>query len=184
MGVRRAPLMLAAALVALSAAGPAAADPEPPSELTVGPPSVRPPVPPRKVPVDRGGSVPGVKVWRSPDPGVSISARPTGKRRPAPKVAVPGMTIYEGAVCGERVQIGQCPRGVPHLAPRRAAPVPAPAPTPSPTPTPTPTVTSRVHSKPVAPAPRRAHPLKTLLVMVVLVTAIAGTTAVAFGARR
>ncbi|MDP4506997.1 hypothetical protein [Nonomuraea turcica] len=196
----RTPLLLAVGLVAIGAAGPAAADRErPPAgmpEVSVAVPdvsvaipevSVRPPAPPRKVSMD--GSVPGVKVWRSPVPGVSIAGRRPGTRRPVPKVKVPGMTIYAGAVCGERVQVGECPRRRPRAAPRpeprrmTAVRVPSPSPTP-PTPTPTPTTTSQVRVRPVMPPPRRTGPLGTVLVIVVLVSVIASTTAVAFGARR
>ncbi|TMR89260.1 hypothetical protein [Nonomuraea basaltis] len=195
MGLGRAPLLLAAALVALSAAGPAAADREPrpglpqasvvPKAFAVPKPSVRPPAAPRKVSVD--GSVPGVSVWRLPVPGVSISVR-QGKRRPVPKVTVPGMTIYQGSVCGDRVQVGECPRRRPREIPRpvpgRAVPVRVPAPTLTPTPTPTSKVTPPIRAEQAAPPVRRKNPLATVLVMVVLVSAIASTTAVAFGSRR
>ncbi|WP_188193354.1 hypothetical protein [Nonomuraea sp. SYSU D8015] len=194
------PLLIAAGLVVIGVAGPAAADPEPwprgvPSASSVVPEpvvrkpavpdklSVRPPAAPKKVSPD--GSVPGVRVWRSPVPGVSIAGRP-GKRRPVPKVTVPGMTIFRDAVCGIRVQVGRCPRGKARLSPWPVSPVrvPSPSPSPSPTPTPSPKATPRVHAKEVAPPPRRKNPLATVLVMVVLVTAIASTTAVAFGSRR
>ncbi|MGP3959704.1 hypothetical protein ACTWPT_27205 [Nonomuraea sp. 3N208] len=196
----RTPLLLAVGLVAVGAAGPAAADRERPpggmAEVSVVTPevsvvipevSVRPPMPPRKVSSD--GSVPGVKVWRSPVPGVSIAGRRPGKRRPVPKVAVPGMTIYQDAVCGKRVQVGECPwdrpRATPRPAPRRVTSMRAPSPSPTPTPTPTPTTaTSRARIKQVVLPPRRTDPLGTVLVMVVLVSVIASTTAVAFGTRR
>ncbi|RVX40507.1 hypothetical protein EDD27_2918 [Nonomuraea polychroma] len=195
----RTPLLLAVGLVGIGAAGPAAADRERPPgglpEVSVVLPgvsvvipevSVRSPAPPRKVSMD--GSVPGVKVWRSPVPGVSIDGRRPGKRRPVPKVAVPGMTIYPGAVCGERVRVGECPRDRPRAAPRaeprRMTAVRVPSPSPSPTSTPTPTATSRVRVKQVLPPPRRTNPLGNVLVMVVLVSVIASTTAVAFGTRR
>ncbi|MGI5291305.1 hypothetical protein ACQEVF_49470 [Nonomuraea polychroma] len=195
----RTPLLLAVGLVAIGAAGPAAADRERPPggmpEVSVMIPgvsvvipeaSVRPPAPPRKISMD--GSVPGVKVWRSPVPGVSIAGRRPGKRRPVPKVAVPGMTIYPGAVCGERVRVGECPRprAAPRPDPRRmtAVRVPSPSPTATATPPPTPTATSRVRVKQVLPPPRRTNPLGNVLVMVVLVSVIASTTAVAFGTRR
>jgi hypothetical protein len=198
--------LLAVVLIAICAAGPAAADREPwpggvPSVSPVRPKavpgvrpkavprwvpraSVRPPVAPKKVSVD--GSVPGVSVWRSPVPGVSIAGRP-GKRRPVPKVTVPGMTIFPGSVCGERVQVGECPPrdkalSVPRPVPQRATPVRVPS--PFPTPTPTPEVTPPVQAKQVAPPSRRKSPLGTVLVMVVLVTTIASTTTVAFRARR
>jgi hypothetical protein len=218
---RRAPLLLTVALIGIGAAGPAAADREPPSrgttsaastlaevsvrvpalpEVSVRVPalpkvkvsvrvhvlpkvSVRPPTPPRHVPTD--GSVPGVSVWRSPVPGVSIAGRP-GKR-PVPKVTVPGMTIYEDAVCGQRVQVGRCPQRIPRQAPRHSAPARkaarAPA-TPALTPPPSPIVTPRLQARKPEPPARRRNPLGTVLVMVVLVTAITSTTAVAFGARR
>lgn len=194
MGIRRAPLLLTAALVAIGAAGPAAADLEPwprgvPSTWSAVPKtpvpevSVRPPAAPRKVSVD--GSVPGVSVWRSPVPGVSIAGRP-GKRRLVPKVTVPGMTIFQESVCGDRVQVGECPRGRPRPALRpellRAAPAHVPA--PSPTPAPAPRATPPVRAKEAVRPPRRPNPLGTVLVMVVLVTTIASTTAIAFGSRR
>jgi len=58
-------------------------------------------------------------------------------------------------------------------------------PTPSPTPTPTPTAKdARAYApNPVAPL-KRPNPLATVLIMVVLTTVIASTTAVAFGAVR
>ncbi|TMR04984.1 hypothetical protein ETD86_53345 [Nonomuraea turkmeniaca] len=194
---RRTPLLLAVGLVAIGAAGPAAADRERPPgglpevsvtipEVVIPKVSVRPPKAPRNVSVN--GSVPGVKVWRSPVPGVSIAGRRPGKRRPVPKVTVPGMTIYQDAVCGERVQVGECPRDRPRVQPRpvaqRATPVRVPSPSPSPKPTPSPTATSRVRIKQVMLPPRRDNPLGTVLVMVVLVSAIASTTAVAFRSRR
>ncbi|HEX4818366.1 MAG TPA: hypothetical protein VFV66_36980 [Nonomuraea sp.] len=256
MRIRRGPLLLVVALVAIGAAGPAIADRHPrpaatpsegvpsgkrglggvpsgkrglggvsskgglaggvpervlrgvvsgrwprglPSRVAVPTVSVRSPAPPRNVSTD--GSVPGVSVWRSPVPGVSIKGRP-GKRRPVPEVTVPGMTIYPGAVCGGRVTVGECPRErprprptlEPRPKPRRAqparlptltpAPVPVPARTPPPTPAPTPKATPPARAEQEAPPTRRKNPLGTVLMMVVLVTTIAFTTAVAFRARR
>ncbi|MFG1705723.1 hypothetical protein ACFLIM_21250 [Nonomuraea sp. M3C6] len=176
MAVRRAPLLLAAALLAAGAAGPAAADREPRPVPQV---SVRPPAPPKGVTVGPRVSVPRVKTWRKPVPGVSISV-PPAKRRAAPEVTLPQVTVYRDAVCTGRVVVGECPRRRPHTAPR----LPAPRATPFRTPTPTPTVTPRSHVKRLAAPPRRKNPMTTVLLTVVLVTAIASTTAVAFGSRR
>ncbi|MEV0235405.1 hypothetical protein [Nonomuraea sp. NPDC050786] len=185
MGVRRAPLLLAVALAALTvAAGPAAADrgpwPHPVPRV-----SVRPPAPPKGVTVGPTVSVPRVRTWRKPVPGVSISM-PPGRRRAAPAVTVPHVTIYPGGVCAGRVQVGECSRRVPHQVRRpvpRTTPVRAPAPVP--TPKVTPRVTPRAPVRQVAAAPsRRRSPIATVLVMTVLVSAITATTAVAFRARR
>ncbi|QYC41290.1 hypothetical protein Nocox_18405 [Nonomuraea coxensis DSM 45129] len=141
--------------------------------------------------MSRDGSVPGVRVRRTPAPHVSIAGRRSGGN-PVPQVTVPGMTIYPRAVCGRSVQVGECsrrrlppstprPPGAPPVVPLRAevAPTPAPARTPAPALSPP----ARVRQA-AAPPARRRNPLGSVLVMVVLVTTIASTTAVAFGARR
>ncbi|MEV1178687.1 hypothetical protein [Nonomuraea sp. NPDC049784] len=180
MGVRRAPLLLAAALAALAVAGPAAADREP-WPRPVPQVSVRPPAPPKGVTVGPTVSVPRVRTWRSPAPGVSISM-PPGKRRAAPAVTLPHVTVYRDGVCTSRVQVGECPRKVPRPVRR---PVPWMAPVLMPTPTSTPKATPRAHFQRAAAAPtRRKSPMTTVLVMAVLVSAITSTTAVAFRSRR
>ncbi|MEZ7131123.1 hypothetical protein ACBR40_37830 [Nonomuraea sp. AD125B] len=140
--------------------------------------------------VSRDGSVAGVRVGQAPVPHVSIAGRPPGGRL-IPKVTVPGMTIYPRAVCEGSVQVGQCsqrgtlpstprPPGAPPVVPARAS-LP---PTPTPEPTPSLTPPARVRQAAAPPQARRKNPLGSVLVMVVLVTTIASTTAVAFGARR
>ncbi|MEV4110209.1 hypothetical protein [Nonomuraea sp. NPDC049695] len=184
MGLRRAPLLLAVALAAVAVAGPAAADrgpwPHPVPRV-----SVRPPAPPKGVTVGPTVSVPRVRTWRKPVPGVSISMPPG--RRAVPKVTVPGVTIYLGGVCTGRVQVGECPRKVPHQVPHQVRrPVPWTTPVRAPTPVPTPKVTPRAPlRRQVAASPsRRRSPISTVLVMTVLVSAITSTTAVAFRSRR
>ncbi|MEV0628838.1 hypothetical protein [Nonomuraea wenchangensis] len=141
--------------------------------------------------VSRNGSVAGVRVGQAPVPHVSIAVRPPGGHL-VPKVTVPGMTIYPRAVCEGNVQVGQCsrrgtppsaprPPGAPPVVPVRAAVTPTP--TPAATPAPSLTPPARVRQAATPPA-RRKNPLGSVLVMVVLVTTIASTTAVAFGARR
>ncbi|MFC7108345.1 hypothetical protein ACFQQB_52805 [Nonomuraea rubra] len=125
---------------------------------------------------------------RSPDPKVSISM-PRGKRRAAPEVTVPQVTVFPDGVCAGGVVLGECPRGRPQAAPRAVAPpvVPVlvqPPPSPTPIPTPTPTPSSRRHVRQAEPPERRRNPMNTVLLTVVLVTAITATTAVAFRARR
>lgn len=109
------------------------------------------------------------------------------------------MRVYDDAVCVDgpsgSVLVGRCGRAAVPGKTRRA-PVPAQGPlrmmvpdqvrpTPSPTPTPTPTAKdARAYApNPVAPL-KRPNPLATVLIMVVLTTVIASTTAVAFGAVR
>ncbi|MEQ4724509.1 hypothetical protein [Nonomuraea sp. B19D2] len=184
MGVRRAPLLLAAALVAVAVAGPAAADrgpwPRPVPQV-----SVRPPAPPKGVTVGPTVSVPRVRAWRSPVPGVSISVPPR-ERGAAPAVTLPRVTIYPDGVCTGRVQVGECPRKGPRRL-RRPVPwvTPVHVPSPAPTPAPTPKATPRAPFRRAGAGPsRRQSPLTTVLVMAVLVSAITSTTAVAFRSRR
>ncbi|MFC5829842.1 hypothetical protein [Nonomuraea insulae] len=61
---------------------------------------------------------------------------------------------------------------------------PPPSPTPAPTPTPSRTPSARAHVERAEPPQRRRNPMNTVLVSVVLVTAITSTTAVAFRSRR
>ncbi|MEO3868044.1 hypothetical protein ABGB18_04350 [Nonomuraea sp. B12E4] len=186
MAVRRAPLLLAAALLAAGAAGPATAErePRPVPRVSVRPPA--PPAPPKGVTVGPRVSVPRVKTWREPVPRVSISVPPSARRH-APKVRLPRVTVYRDAVCMGQVVVGECPR----KRPRRAAPgLPGPRvtpfriPTPTPSPTPTRVVPARSHVMAPAAWGRRRNPLATVLLTVVVVTAISSTTAVAFRARR
>ncbi|MFI9591598.1 hypothetical protein [Nonomuraea sp. NPDC052265] len=238
MGVRRAPLLLAAALLAASAVGPAAADLQPPAPGTghARPPHVpEPGITIHGEPVSDGRSgpvvsvpgvaiwddprpvvsVPGARIWDGPRPRASMPTRPGG-RSPRTGAPVPHVSIGPDSVCvygpGGGVEVGDChvrpsppppppppppprssprpvppptPRPVPRHTPRpvRAAPVPVPVPEVTPTPTPTPTVAARRRIKQIQALPRRKNPLGTVLIMVVLVTAIASTTAVAFRAR-
>ncbi|MFI7419927.1 hypothetical protein [Nonomuraea sp. NPDC049684] len=246
MGVRRAPLLLAAALLAASAAGPAAADLQPPAPGTV---RVRPTQLPSPGITIHGGrgrdgrtgpvvSVPGAQIWDDPGPVVSVpgaqirdaqeprgsvSERPGG-RVPRTGAPVPRVSIGPGSVCvygpSGSVEVGDChvrpsPPPPPPPPPPRSSPRPTPRPTPpstpprtprpvhhptprpvhvappvrvpvqevTPTPKPTPKVAVHRRVRQVQASPRRKNPLGTVLVMVVLVTAIASTTAVAFRAR-
>ncbi|KAB8194461.1 hypothetical protein FH608_014650 [Nonomuraea phyllanthi] len=186
MGIRRVPLLPAAALalVAIAVAGPAAADRDP-WPRPVPQVSVRPPAPPKNVTVGPRVSVPRVRTWRSPSPHVSIKVR-GGKRPAKPAITLPHVTVYRGGVCTGGVQVGECPRKRPHRAhrpppPPRATPVRIP--TPSPTPSPKATPGSRFQRAMAEPA-RRKSPMATVLVMAVVVTAITSTTAVAFRSRR
>ncbi|MEV4568886.1 hypothetical protein AB0K12_34375 [Nonomuraea sp. NPDC049419] len=151
--------------------------------------SVRPPAPPKRVRVGRDVRVPRVWVQSSPRPRVSI-AMPDAKRHAAPKVTVPQVTVYPDGLCAGDVQLGECPRGRPRQVQRGVPPlVPAevvlpPTPTLTPTPTPSPTPSSRSRVIRAEPAERRRNPLSSVLLTVVLVTAITSTTAVAFRARR
>ncbi|MEU6711983.1 hypothetical protein ABZ897_10960 [Nonomuraea sp. NPDC046802] len=166
-------------------------NPVPPSlppvpKVTVRP---RPPAPPKGVTARRGkATVPRVVTERSPSPRVSISM-PHARRPALPKVTLPHVTVYRDGLCAGGVTVGECPRTRPRT-PQRAQPAPvilptpALSPSPTPTPTPTPTPSLRAHVKRAMPPARRENPLGTLLVMVVVVTAIASTAAVAFGARR
>ncbi|WP_143021989.1 hypothetical protein [Nonomuraea maritima] len=206
-----APLLLVAALIAIAVGVPAAAAQNPPPMpgtggwngrmpdsgraawprgVPRGParpvmPSVRAPVrpaPPKRVTVGPTVKVPKVSVRRTPGPRVSIAV-PGGNRRADPAVTVPHVTIYPGGVCAEKarseVQIGECPRG------RRRVAVPLVGPVQPPTVTPTPKKTPVAHDRLVLPAQqkRRPNPLGTVLLTVVVVTAISSTTAVAFRAR-
>ncbi|WP_345571269.1 hypothetical protein [Nonomuraea rosea] len=189
MAVRRAPLLLAAALFAVCASVPASADREPRRPDPVPAVTVRPPAPPKGVTVGPRVSVPKVRTWRSPVPRVSISV-PPARRRAKPKVTLPHVTVYQDAVCTGRVVVGECPRKQPREAPRpapRATPMrlqPAPAVVPVPLPSPDPTPTARSHVKRFASPGRRKNPMTSVLLTVVLVTAITSTTAVAFRSRR
>ncbi|MGW2222820.1 hypothetical protein ACWCSD_48170 [Nonomuraea sp. NPDC001684] len=240
MGVRRAPLLLAAALLAASAAGPAAADLQSPAPGAV---RVRPSQLPSPGITIHGGrgrdgrtgpvvSVPGAQIWDGPGPVVSVpgaqirddpeprasvSTRPGG-RAPRTGAPVPRVSIGPGSVCvygpSGSVEVGDChvrpspppprssprptprptppstpphtPRPVHHPAPRPvrvAPPVRVPVQEVAPTSKPTPAVAMHKRVKQFQAPPRRKNPLGTVLVMVVLVTAIASTTAVAFRAR-
>ncbi|MGW4407637.1 hypothetical protein ACWEJ6_26685 [Nonomuraea sp. NPDC004702] len=258
MGVRRAPLLLATALLAASAAGPAAADLQSPASGTV---RVRPSQLPSPGITIHGGrgrdgrtgpvvsvpgaqiwdgpgpvasvpgaqiwddpeprvSVPGAQIWDDPEPRVSVSTRPGG-RAPRTGAPVPRVSIGPGSVCvygpSGSVEVGDCHvrPSPPPSPPPRSSPRPTPRPTPpstpphtprpvhhpkprpvrvappvrvpvqevTPTPKPTPTVAMHKRVKQFQAPPRRKNPLGTVLVMVVLVTAIASTTAVAFRAR-
>lgn len=237
VGVRRAPLLLAAALLATAAAaGPATAYGEPgrapvadpvsdpmadrvadpmagpvaesvadsvvvpmagqvavdhpvPGPRRVPKVTVRPPAPPEGVTVGPRVKVPRVMVQRSPRPRVSISM-PPGKRRAAPEVTVPQVTVYPDGVCVGGVRVGPCPRRKARLKRPEAPPVVPvtalvpPPPIPAPTPTPSRTPSARAHVERVEPPQRRRNPMNTVLLSVVLVTAITSTTAVAFRARR
>ncbi|MFI6179536.1 hypothetical protein ACIA8R_28625 [Nonomuraea sp. NPDC051191] len=243
MGARRAPLLLAAALLAAGAAGPAAADLQPPAPGTV---HARPPHVPEPGITIHGSpvsderpepvvSVPGVAIWDDPQPVVSVPGvrigdgpRPRGAAStrsggPAPTtgVSVPHVSIGPDSVCvygpGGGVEVGDChvrpspppppspkpppppspsppprssrpvppstPRPVPRHTPRPVRMVPVPSPKVTPTPTPTPRVAARRRIAQIRAVPRRKNPLGTVLIMVVLVTAIASTTAVAFRVR-
>lgn len=210
---RHAPLLLVAALLAIAVGVPAAAAQNPPPMpgtggwngrmpdsgragwprgVPRGParpvmPSVRPPVrpaPPKRVTVGPTVKVPKVSVRRTPGPRVSIAV-PGGNRRADPAVTLPHVTIYPGGVCAAKarseVQIGECPRA------RRRVPVPVPlvGPVQPPTVTPTPKKTPLAYNRPVLfeKQRRRPNPLGSVLLTVVVVTAITSTTAVAFRAR-
>ncbi|MFG1946866.1 hypothetical protein [Nonomuraea sp. NPDC048826] len=126
-------------------------------------------------------------------PGVSVgTGRVRGRPRPSPVVSVPDVRLYEDAVCvdtpGSHVHIGRCrvagrapDRPVPTPAQQRVRHVVTPTPTPTPTPTvATPTPQARIRAERPA-LPQRPNPLGTVLLVVVLSTVIAATTAVAFG---
>ncbi|MFC4007231.1 hypothetical protein ACFOY2_08365 [Nonomuraea purpurea] len=186
-GLRASPARLTAlGLSRATRMNPVQPSPPPVPKVTVRP---RPPAPPKGVTARRGkATVPRVVTERSPSPKVSISM-PAARRPALPKVTLPHVTVYRDGLCAGGVTVGECPRTRPR-APQRAQPAPVILPTPevslSPTPTPTPTLTPsiRSHVKRAMPPARRENPLGTLLVMVVVVTAIASTAAVAFGARR
>ncbi|MEW1846782.1 hypothetical protein AB0392_53280 [Nonomuraea angiospora] len=187
MGVRRAPLLFAVALAAVTVAGPAAADgvpwPRPVPQVTV-----RPPAPPKNVTVGPTVKVPRVRTRRSPGPKVSISVPPR-KRWAPPAVVLPHVTVYRDGVCTADVQVGECPRkragrvrpSAPWTAPM---PVPVPTPTPKKTPKPKAIVPLTRYQRAAAGPSRRKSPLNTVLVMTVVVSAITSTTAVAFRSRR
>ncbi|UBU17608.1 hypothetical protein [Nonomuraea gerenzanensis] len=152
--------------------------------------SVRRPAPPQRVTVGPTVKVPRVSTRRSPDPEVSISM-PRAKRRAAPEVTVPQVTVFPDGVCAGGVVLGDCPRDRPRPVPRVVAPpvvpvrvLPSPSPSPSPTPVVTPTPSSRPRVQRAEPPGRRRNPLNSVMLTVVLVTAITSTTAVAFRARR
>lgn len=202
MAARHTPLLAAVALAAICASAPATAAPRPPQVPDV--PDVRVSVPG----VSKGGvRLPEVSIGRKAGPRVSVPevsivapARPR-RIRPAPQVSTRGLTVYDDAVCVDgpsgSVLVGRCgPPAVPVRTPRAQVRtqgpvqlmVPAPGrPTPSPTPSPTPTPAAKdvraYAPHPVTPI-KRPNPLATVLIMVVLTTVIASTTAVAFGAVR
>ncbi|WP_206059346.1 hypothetical protein, partial [Nonomuraea zeae] len=147
--------------------------------------------PPQRVTVGPRVSVPKVRTWRSPVPGVSISV-PPARRRAAPKVALPHVTVYRDAVCTSRVVVGDCSRKrsrEAHRLPSRSVPTAMPA-RPSPTPTvvrvppPSQMPVARSRAQQIASPGRRKNPMTSVLVTVVIVTAITSTTAVAFRSRR
>ncbi|MGW0203170.1 hypothetical protein [Nonomuraea sp. NPDC003201] len=188
MGVRRAPLLFAIALAAVTVAGPAAADgvpwPRPVPRVTVRPPA--PPAPPKNVTVGPTVTVPRVRTRRSPRPKVSISVPPR-KRWAPPAVVLPHVTVYRDGVCTADVQVGECPRrraGRVRPSAPWAAPVPVPTPTPTKTPKPKAAVPLTRFQRASAGPSRRKSPLNTVLVMTVVVSAITSTTAVAFRSRR
>ncbi|MFI6737523.1 hypothetical protein ACIBI9_31755 [Nonomuraea sp. NPDC050451] len=185
MGVRRAPLLFAVALAAVTVAGPAAADgvpwPRPVPQVTV-----RPPAPPKNVTVGPTVTVPRVRTRRWPRPKVSISVPPR-KRWAPPAVVLPDVTVYRDGVCTAEVQVGECPRrraGRVRPSAPWVAPVPVPTPTPKKTPKPKATVPLTRYQHAEAGPSRRKSPLNTVLVMTVVVSAITSTTAVAFRSRR
>ncbi|MET9244826.1 hypothetical protein [Nonomuraea sp. NPDC003709] len=189
MGVRRAPLLFAVALAAVTVAGPAAADgvpvPRPVPRVTVRPPA--PPAPPKNVTVGPTVTVPRVRTRRSPRPKVSISVPPR-KRWAPPAVVLPHVTVYRDGVCTAEVHVGECPRrraGRVRPSAPWAAPVPVPTPTPTKTtPKPKAAVPLTRYQRAAAGPSRRKSPLNTVLVMTVVVSAITSTTAVAFRSRR
>ncbi len=153
----------------------------------------------------RGVRLPGVSIDRKAGPrprvsvpGVSVVAPRPRKIRPRPEVSMPGVRTYDDAVCVEGpsggVLVGRCGPAAEPGRTRQATPtrigtpirMDAPAPVrPTPTPTPTPTVTeARAYAPQTVVPHRRPNPLATVLIMVVLTTVIASTTAVAFGAVR
>src|SRR5690606_15367796 len=118
--------------------------------------------------------------------------RVPGRPRPRPSASVPDVRVYEDAVCVDTpssyIHIGRCrvtgprPRAQGTPAPERARELQAAEATPTPTPAKAePTPKARIVAERQAP-PERPNPLGTVLLMVVLTTAIASTTAVAFGA--
>lgn len=163
-----------------------------PSPRPVPKVSVRPPAPPKGVTVGPTVKVPRVSVRRAPRPKVSISI-PNVNRRARPKITLPQVTIYPDGVCSGAgagaVAVGECPRRRSRAEARKVVPPAPPAspvrpvrvsPPPDPTPTPTATPSTRSHVKRLEPPARRGNPLNTVLLTVVLVTAITSTTAVAF----
>ncbi len=198
MAARHTPLLAAVALVAICASAPATAAPRPPQVPDV--PDVRVSVPG----VSKGGvRLPEVSIGRKAGPRVSVPevsiVEPPRPRRirPAPQVSTRGLTVYDDAVCVDgpsgSVLVGRCgPAAVPVKTPRAGVrtqgpvqmTVPVPVrPTRSPTPTPAAKDVRAYAPHPVTPL-KRPNPLATVLIMVVLTTVIASTTAVAFGAVR
>ncbi|MEV5504308.1 hypothetical protein AB0M50_53785 [Nonomuraea fuscirosea] len=157
-----------------------------PSPRPVPKVSVRPPAPPKGVTVGPTVKVPRVSVRRAPRPKVSISI-PNVNRRARPKITLPQVTIYPDGVCSGAVAVGECPRRRSRAEARKVVPPAPPASpvrpvrvSPPPDPTPTATPSTRSHVKRLEPPARRGNPLNTVLLTVVLVTAITSTTAVAF----
>ncbi|MEV5890448.1 hypothetical protein [Nonomuraea fuscirosea] len=157
-----------------------------PSPRPVPKVSVRPPTPPKGVTVGPTVKVPRVSVRRAPRPEVSISI-PNANRRARPKITLPQVTIYPDGVCSGAVAVGECPRRRSRAEARKVVPPAPPASPvrpvrvpPPPDATPTSTPSARSHVKRLEPPARRGNPLNTVLLTVVLVTAITSTTAVAF----
>ncbi|WP_091101440.1 hypothetical protein [Nonomuraea pusilla] len=146
------------------------------------PAPVRPRIP---QPVMPGQGVPGRGVSGQGVPGPVVPGAPGG--HPAlprvrgnevwiPGLDGPGVRIGGASVCvGGAVQVGACPPPAARPAPRRV-PLQAPAAREpvraEPTPTPSAAPRSRYRHAVAAPA-RRTNPLTTVLVLVVLVTAVA-----------
>ncbi|MFI7446307.1 hypothetical protein ACIBQX_02295 [Nonomuraea sp. NPDC049714] len=189
--------LVAVALAAACASAPAAAEPRPPQvpnipDVHVSAPGVS----------KHGVKLPGVSIERKAEPrvsvpGVSILDDPRPRRmRPKPEVSTRGIKVYDDAVCVDgptgSVLVGRCgPMREPVKTPRAPVPTRGPVlmvpdlvrPTPSPTPTPSVKDVRAYAPHPIAPL-KRPNPLATVLIMVVLTTVIASTTAVAFGAVR
>lgn len=197
MGAWRMPLLMAGTLLALSASAPAAADPDPGDvsvkvgvEATVcvdvplvsvhigkcAAPAAQPPT----VVKPPTGVKPPTVVIVKPRPVATPKATPRVRVVITPRPAKPKPTQWPAH------QPIRNPVRVPHVAPqpvrvKPAKPTPKPTPTIKPTPKP-PVAYVRAYR---APPPRpRKNPLGTVLLMVVLTTAIASTTAVAFAAVR
>jgi hypothetical protein len=201
VAARHTPLLAAAAILAICVSGPATAAQPRLTATEGGLYGVRDAdVPPFRLPVDVDRLVKAPQkmprgipaTGRRGVPGVSVRPAPRPRKAaPRPAVSVPGVSVYDDAVCVDvprsSVHVGRCrgSSGPPPPATRRpliAVPAPA-ARSREPTPTPSATV---VRARAILPAglPPRESPLGTVLLMVVLTTVIASTTAVAFGAIR
>ncbi|HUR08512.1 MAG TPA: hypothetical protein VM347_38650 [Nonomuraea sp.] len=182
------PLLLAGTLLALSAGAPAAADPEPgDSTVSVGADvTVCVDVPLVSVRIGRCGSPaanPPPQAIPNPQPRVTLNPQPVATPKATPRVRVvitprPAKPKPTHRPTPNRVRM---PSIVP--PPVHAKPTPKPKPEPTIKPTPKPTVTY-VRARRAEPPRPRKNPLGTVLLMVVLTTAIASTTAVAFAAVR